>query len=359
MTGGGLAEGRTGAEIAAVFVLGAVLISALCVAHGLVGRRLRVVTVDLAEQTFGASAGPRLVAVLITVGVACWAGFYIGLIAGALGDVLDVTPPWVALVLGSAFWLIYRAGFRQWNAAVGLTGLLALGVGVLALTGVPSATSAQPVADPAFGSLAAGVGSVVAYAAVFAVRVPDFTHDAPRARDVVLPGLALFASLVAFLALGAAIQARSGSWDLAHLVARSATPQVGALLLVLSVLAPSVGGIHSGAIGLARLFGWSHLVGAAAVAVVAALLGAARFDLLLLPFLAILGTVMPPVVAVLMLRQDGRRPWHGWTAWAAGSVASLAALAARLPMSVLLGIVIAAGCMLVLPVLWPDRRETE
>lgn len=350
MTGGGLAAGRDAGETAVVFLLGSALITALCVAQGLVGRRRRAATVELAEQTFASAAGPRLTAVLVTLGVACWGGFYVGVVAGTLGDVLGVGVPLVAVALGVGFWLVYRTGFSSWNAAVGATGILALAVGVLALTGVPGGGARDPAPGPALGSAVAGVGVVLAYAAVFAVRVADFTFDAPRPRDVALPGLALFTSLAAFLALGAAIQARAGSWDLADLVARSATPQAGALLLTLSVVAPSVSGLHSGALGLSRLLGWPQPAGAAVVAVAAALLGAARFDLRLLPFLAVLGAVVPPVVAVLMLRRDRSAGWHGWVAWGAGSGAALAAVVAGSGLSTLLGIAVAAALMLVLPI---------
>lgn len=348
VTGGLLAAGRGAVEVLTVFVLGAGLIAAVAVAQGLVGRRRRAATVQLAQETFGSSAGPRMVAALVTLGVVCWDGFYIALVAAALHGLTGVPAPLLAVVLGAVFWMIYRRGFRQWNLVVAVTGVAALAVGVLVLTGVPAGAATPPAGPFGPGAAAAGIGSVVAYAAVFAVRAADFTHDAPRERDVLLPGLALFASLTAFLLLGAAIQARSGSWDLADLVARSATPSAGALLLTLSIVAPSVSGLHSGALGLERLFNLPLPAGAGVVAAGAALLGATRFDLHLLPFLAVLGAALPPVAAVLLLRRETHRPWHGWVAWAAGSTSSLAALAAGLPAAVLLGLGIAAGLMLAL-----------
>jgi hypothetical protein len=337
--------------VATVFVVGSALIAALAVAQGLVGRRRRAATVQLAQETFGPSAGPRMVAALVTAGVVCWDGFYIAVVAAALRELTGVPAPLLAVVLGVVFWLIYRRGFRQWNAVVAVTGIAALAVGVLTLTAVPAGAAPQPAAGFGVGAVTAGIGSVVAYAAVFAVRAADFTFDAPRDRDVLLPGVALFASLAAFLLLGAAIQARAGSWDMADLVARSATPSTGALLLTLSIVAPSVSGLHSGALGLKRLLNLPLPAGAGAVAAAAALLGATRFDRLLLPFLGVLGAVVPPVVAVLMLRRDDTEQWHGWMAWATGSIVSLAALAAGLPAAVLLGIGVAAGLMLALPAL--------
>jgi hypothetical protein len=70
-----------------------------------------------------------MVAALVTLGVACWDGFDVGVAAAVLSDVLGIAGPVLAVALSLAFWLIYRAGFQQWNGAVGVTGLLALAVG--------------------------------------------------------------------------------------------------------------------------------------------------------------------------------------------------------------------------------------
>lgn len=357
MTGAGLADGRSVPETAAVLVLGSAFVALLSVAQGLVSRRHRAATIQLAQQTFAAPAGPAAVAALVVAGVVCWTGFYIGLVAGAVGDLLGTGAPAPAVVLAGGFWAVYRSGFRQWNALVAVTGIAALAVSVLALAGTPGSGAAPATRPWAAGSLVTGMGVVMAYGAVFTVRAADFTFDAARRRDVWLPGAALFASLAAFLALGAAIARRSGSTDIAALVTGSATPELGVALLLLSILAPSVSGLHSGALGLGRLSRLRPSASAGAVAAAAALLGAARFDRLLLPFLVVLGAVVPPIAAVLLIESRRRRGWHAWTAWGAGSAVALTALAAGLPVAVLLGVATAAVAMVVLPAVVPDRSH--
>lgn len=357
ITGAGLADGRSLTETAAVLVLGSGFVALLSVAQGLVSRRHRAATIQLAQQTFGAPAGPAAVAALVVVGVVCWTGFYIGLVAGALGDLLGTGPMAPAGVLAGAFWVVYRSGFRQWNALVAVTGVAALAVSVLILAGTPGADVVAPTRPLAAGSLVTGVGVVVAYGAVFTVRAADFTFDAARRRDVWLPGAALFTSLAAFLALGAAIARRSLSTDIGALVAGSATPELGVALLLLSILAPSVSGLHSGALGLGSLSRLPPVPGAGAVAAAAAVLGAARFDRLLLPFLVVLGAVVPPIAAVLIIQSRRRRGWHAWTAWGTGSAVALAALAIGLPVAVLLGVATAAVVMVALPAVVPDRAH--
>ncbi len=359
MTGAGLGAGRGLPETVGVIVAGSALIAALAVAQGLLGRRQGVETVQLAQRAFGTAAGPALVAGLIVTGVVCWDGFYLGLVAGALGDVLGIPAPVAATALAVLVWVVYRTGFRRWNLLVALTGVAALAVGVFTLAAVPPGPSSPPRSGPPLGFAVAGLGVVVAYGAIFAVRAADFTSDAPRRRDVWLPGVALFASLAAFLILGAAVEARAGSADVSTLVTGSRAPQLGAALLTLSILAPVVSGLHSGALGLTRLLGWPAPLGAGAVAAGAAALGAARFDRQLLPFLALLGALVPPLAAVLLLGRPsgaGGTAWHSWAGWAAGSAVSLAALAAGLPVSVLLGIATAGAVVLALGLLRPRAR---
>lgn len=351
MSGGGAAQTVDRRWLWAAVLLGAVLLTALATAHALVGQRRGGTTIALTRRAFGSGAGPSVVALLIAVGTTLWTGFYLGVAAGALGYLLDV-PAWTAAApLGVILWAVHRGGFQRWNAVVALTGLTALAVAVLVFAGVPSAPSADDLPHGATTVLL-GAGAIVAYAAVFSVRVPDFTHDAPAPRDVLLAAGALLLTLLVFLALGAGIFLRAGSWELADLVNRTAVPGAGAVLLVLAIIAPSVSGMHSAGLALEWLLGWSPERGAAASAVLAALLGGTRFDLQLLPFLGVLGAVVPPLLPVLLVRGIVASPrrasaWTAWVAWAAGSVVSLALMAADRPAHIVAGIAASAAVMLV------------
>ena len=349
MAGAGMAA--VGAPVATLVgvAAGVVLLTALAVANGVRGQRLGAPTVELARRVFGPRAGPRVVATLITMGVAGWSGVYFGVAGTALATLLGV-PVWLAcLPVAATVWLIYRGGFRRWNLLVGLTGVAAVAVAVLSYAairpggGAPAVVAGDGVAQVGQALLIAGL--VVSFAAVFALRSPDFTWDARHPRDVWRAGAVLALTLLVFLLLGVGIYRQLGQWDLAQLVHRSTRPALGALLLTLSVLAPVVSGLHSGALGLARVAGWRAHAGAALVLVSALTLGATGFHVRLLGFMAVIGAVLAPVMPVLLLAGARYRARHGWAAWLAGSGTSLALVALGVPVHVVVGICVAAAGM--------------
>lgn len=345
MSGGGAAEVTVRSLLWVALVLGGGLLTGLVVAHAIVGQRRNTPTVGLAAQAFGSRSGPQMVAVLIAVGTSLWTGFYIGIGSAAIGNLLDVPAAFGAVPIAVVLYGVYRAGFESWNVIVALTGAAALTVGVLVFFGVPESVAPPRMVAGSWPTVLVGAGVIVAYAAVFAVRVPDFTWDAPSSRDAVLGGITLIVTLMVFLVIGAGIFARTGSWELADLVNRTSLPVAGALLLVLSIIAPSVSGIHSAALAFEHLLGWPEGRGAAASVAVAAVLGATRFDLYLIPFLNLLGAVVPPVVSVLLLRTPTHRDRDAWIAWGAGATVSVAALSAGIPAHVLVSIVVSAAVM--------------
>lgn len=68
---------------------------------------------------------------------------------------------------------------------------------------------------------------MVGYGAAFSLRTPDFTHDLRRTRQVVWCALAgLVVPLGVFAIAGAALQAATGTWDLADVMRRLGSPDV-------------------------------------------------------------------------------------------------------------------------------------
>lgn len=361
MSGGGVAETTARSSLWLALLLGCVLLTGLAVAHGLVGQRQREATLGLAARAFGARTGPPTIAVLIALGTSLWTGFYIGIGAGAVGYLLDVPAAVGALPIAAMLYLVYRTGFKRWNVTVAITGAAALTVAILVFFGVPSADAGTVTAasSASWPSVFVGAGAIVAYAAVFAVRAPDFTWDAPRGRDAVLGGVTLFFTLLIFLIIGAGIYVRAGSWELADLVNRTRLPAAGAALLVLSIVAPSVSGLHSAALAVRRLTGWPEPLGAALSIAVSALLGTARFDLQLVPFLNLLGAVVPPLISVLLLHSNRHTDRDAWMAWGAGAAVSVTALLLSVPAHILLGIIVAAAVMLATRVTSPARPSQQ
>ncbi|HSK95620.1 MAG TPA: hypothetical protein VK891_03305, partial [Euzebyales bacterium] len=319
MAGAGMAAVAAPVATLVGVVAGVLLLSALAVANGVRGQRLGAPTVELARRVFGPRAGPRVVATLITMGVAGWSGVYFG-VAGAALAALFGMPVWLACVpVAATVWLVYRGGFRRWNLLVGLTGVAAVAVAVFSYAAIRPGAAPPPVlvggGVAQAGQVLLIAGLVVSFAAVFALRSPDFTWDARAPRDVWRAGAVLALTLLVFLLLGVGIYRQLGQWDLAQLVHRSTRPALGALLLTLSVLAPVVSGLHSGALGLSRVAGWHPHAGAAMVLTCALALGATQFHVRLLGFMAVIGAVLAPVLPVLLLAGSRYRSRHGWAAW--------------------------------------------
>lgn len=358
MVGGGIAASTSSPWRVPGTMLGVLAITVLAVLSAHKGHAARAPIVVLSRRAFGGARGEQIVAVFILLGVCGWSGLYMGVSVGALQQLWGWSTVLTAGALGGGLWLLYGTGFRSWNTMVGLTGAASLGVAVLVSRDVVRAdsTAAGPLLDGP-GALLFGVGVVIAYAAVFALRAPDFTWDARHRADVVKAGAVFAVALLAFLLLGVEIYDRAGSFDLATLVNKTRTPAVGALLLLLAAIAPIVSGLHSGALSARQLLGWREAKGAATIALAAAVLGASRFDLYLLPFLRLLGAVMPPLLGVILAPAGRRRGWHAWTGWAAGSLTSLALLRADYPIHILGGILVSGTTMLVLRATVPPCRS--
>jgi hypothetical protein len=361
MAGGGIAASTTGPWRVPAVAVGVFALVVLAVLGGQRGLATRMTTVQLARRTFGGAVGERVVALLIVVGVAGWCGIYIGVCAGALEQLWGVHTAITAGLFGVVMWVLYLTGFQRWNMLVGLTGAASIGVAALVTLSVVPASSA-PVAARLEGpaALLFAVGVVVAYGGVFALRAADFTWDAHRASDVVRAGAVLGAGALVFLLLGTEIFNRAGSFDLSTLVNQTALPVVGALLLLLASVAPTVSGLHSGELGIKSLLGWGRGSGAAVTAAASSALGAARVDLHLLGVLGLLGAALPPLIGVLLVHHRGHAKWHAWASWAVGSGMALALLLAQYPAAVLIGIVTSAATMFLLglsPALAKEHRH--
>ena len=92
---------------------------------------------------------------------------------------------------------------------------------------------------------------VVGYGAAFSLRTPDFTHDLGRPRQVVwcaLAGLAIPA--LAFTLAGAALQAVTGTWDLADVLRDLGSPEIAYLFAALGFTGSVLTNIWSGALSL-------------------------------------------------------------------------------------------------------------
>lgn len=192
----------------------------------------------------------------------------------------------------------------------------------------------------------ADMAALGGYIAVFAVRAPDFTYALERRRDLWwCVGLLVFPAICVSLA-GIGIWLRTGEADVVAVLAR--TQAVGNLFVTLAVFTPSLTTTYSGSLALRSV--WPRLSPAVAMAIVAVpggILAAARFDNYLLPWLAVLAAVLPPLVVPMATEAFRRRrglkalPVPVWTWMPAGMLAT-ALTALGVFAAPIIGLVVAA-----------------
>lgn len=289
-----------------VFFLGASVSAALGASSALSGARTRMTLALLAESTFGVR-GAQLVQLAIALALFGWFGVIVSVLGATAGSgILQVSgvtvpAPAISLPLCVLITLIARRGIdgleRLGAILVPLTFLLllvAVGMTVKAfsLTPVGSGTGAMT-----FG---AGVSAVVGAYIVGIIIQPDYGRFV---RSPVRAAFAAFAALgVAFpliLSLSAIPSLALGKPDLiAALIALGIGLPALALLLMGAWIDASMC-LYSGSLALAKLlpqlrFG-NIVIGGGAVGMLFAL---GHMERHFMPFLQLLGVVLPPVAAV-------------------------------------------------------------
>jgi hypothetical protein len=264
-----------------------------------------------------------------------WFGVNAGVAGVALARLVGI--PDVAGVVAFAAEMLCGAGFglgvRSWAALVaGLatTGLAAYGLR-LAFADRAITLSGGHAGTKPIGFLSA-VALVIGYGAAFSLRTPDFTHELSRARQVLwcaLVGLA--APVFAFGLAGAALQAVTGTFDLANVLRDLGSPTVAYLFVAIGFTGSVLTNIWSGALSLADAApAITHRAALLAVTAAGTLLAAAGFADLMLPWLTIMALAAPGLVAVCAIhvaRGGAIRPGWGmaglgcWGAGFAGGVA--------------------------------------
>ena len=168
-------------------------------------------------------------------------------------------------------------------------------------------TSSGAGRQAAVGELAAFVG----YVAVFMLRAPDFTWGIARRSGVLRCVLALVVPAVLLVLVGAAMRLSVGEADGATLAALPLLSlggvPLGDLLIVLAVVAPAVTAAYSGGMALQIFTGLQARVGMAVVGVVGVVLGVLEFQRELLPWLAFLAGVVPPIAVPFWFEHARRR----------------------------------------------------
>ncbi len=325
--GGGLAAALPFQTLFWVVPVGCLLLMALAIAAGIIGQSLRAPLARWSVSTFGFGIGALTINLMMGVGMVGWHGFQLGLAGTALGVLLRL-PNWLGIVLLAVTVCIASfSSVNRWNWLTWITGLSALGLAIFSLLAVGTGIdSGYQTPQTTFRTILWAIGTIASFAALFALRVPDFTFDLKTRQDVVIDGLALFVALIFGVLVGMYLYRATGSWDLTVILAGSRIAFVAQLFLVLSLIAPTLSSVHSGALAWSNVLPITSRVGIVLLIGLGLVLGLTRFDQRLLPFLDWIGTIVPPALAVMIgavfVRRYTTTKWT-YAAWVVGALIAL------------------------------------
>ncbi|WP_410808926.1 hypothetical protein [Micromonospora sp. 067-2] len=311
--GAAMAARHEGAVPVAGLLLGTVVIAALLWWQGLIGLRPPLgdgTTLTGVLPAYLGNTSRLLLAAVLTAAMIGWNGFNVGL-GGASLAALTHLPGWTGpalleVAVLAVSWAPARLGNRV-AVVTTLSAVLLVGwcLTVLPPPGTPVRAGAGGLADAA---------ALLGYAAVFALRAPDFSVGLARRRDLVwCVGLLIGPALLGVLA-GAGLWLRTGSADVvALLAAGSGLAAYANLFVAVAVFAAALTTTYSGALALRGL---APRVPAPTAMLFVAVLGGglavARFDRLVLPWLTLLAAALPvlvvPMATEAAARRRGRTP---------------------------------------------------
>lgn len=318
MMGGGVGEGLGGADLVIALVLGIVLLTAMASVQGVLGQATGLSLARLTAGPLGVEGSRRTASVVMLAMMLGWFGVNVGVAGVALARLVGV-PDVVGVAAFAAIMLVVAGrglGVLSWSATIAGVATVALAAWGLHLA---FADRALTLSGEAAGrnptSILTGVVLVVGYGSAFSLRAPDFTHDLERPRQVVWCALAgLAAPVLVFGLAGAALQAATGTWDLADVMRDLGSPELAYLFVALGFTGSVLTNIWSG--GLSLTDAVPRLSPRAAqmwVAGVGAVIAAAGFAELMLPWLAVMALAAPGLVAVCAIHVlRGGRTDRGW-----------------------------------------------
>ena len=249
-----------------------------------------------------------LINLLMAVGMSGWNGFQLGLMGKAVSN-LGRVPPYIGvIIIAICLFTLFSLGVNRWNWFVWLTTLSSLSVAlVCALIVRNLAQNPEPIAEPSavgFTTILWAIGTVIAYAALFSLRAPDFSWDLASPKDVLLDGACFLTVLLISGTIGMALYRTTGQWDLSEILAGTNLALLGQLFLIISLVGPALSTIYSGGLAWTNVLPIQKpLIGTLLILAVGIVLGITRFDLRMLPFLDWIGTVTPVALLVMILTQ--------------------------------------------------------
>ena len=248
--GAAMAARHGGAVPVAGLLVGGVLMAALLWGQGRIGLRRPLGdggTLTAVLPAYLGDTSRLLLAAVLAVSMVGWNGFNVGL-GGASLAALTHLPGWAGpVLLEMAVLAVSWAPARLGNRVAVVTTLSAVVLVGWCLTVLPPPGAPVRLAGGGLADAAALIG----YAAVFALRAPDFSVGLSRRRDLAwCVGLLIGPALLGVLA-GAGLWLRTGSADVvALLAAGSGLAAYANLFVAVAVFAAALTTTYSGSLAL-------------------------------------------------------------------------------------------------------------
>lgn len=344
MLGGGVGEGLQGTHLVVALVIGVVLLTTMAAVQGILGQSTGMSLAQLTAGPLGAEGSRRTASVVMLVMMLGWFGVNAGVAGVALARLVGV-PDAIGVLVFAVLMLVVASrglGVLSWSALVaGLATVVLAGWGLHLAFADRSITLSGGEAGQHPTSIATGVVLLVGYGSAFSLRAPDFTHDLERTRQVIWCALAGMAIPVVIFGLaGAALQAATGTWDLSDVMRDLGSPELAYLFVSLGFVGSVLTNIWSGGLSLTDVAPRvSRRAGQGIVAAVGAVIAAAGFSELMLPWLTVLALAAPGLIAICVLHVvRGGRTTVGWgmtglSCWGAGFACGIALFLAGSPLA--------------------------
>lgn len=355
VAGGGVAEGLRGGALIAALLIGAVLLSTLAATQGVLGQRTGLPLAALTARALGTLGSRWIGSTIMLAMMLGWFGVNVGL-AGVAVARLAGLPTAVGICLFAAAMLataMRGLGVLSWLALVaGMASVLLAAHGLgLALEGRQvelggGLAGSEPM------SIAAGITLMVGYGSAFCLRTPDFTHELPGPRSVLLcAAFGLCIPLIVMAGAGAVLYSATGEWDLAEALHRLGSSQLAYLFIAVGFTGSVLTNVWSGGLALAdvapRLGVRTAQVLVTALGAAAAMAGLAdrALDWLTLMAYSAPGLVVLCVVAPREGRGSPTRTWspHALSAWFVGIFAAIALHVTGVPLALLAAAAVPLG----------------
>ncbi|MFD4639515.1 purine-cytosine permease family protein [Lentzea sp. NPDC058436] len=298
--------------------IGAVLLSAVAIAVGVIGQREGLSTAILSRWTGFGHAGSAVLGLVIALSCTGWFGVQTGLAGATLAATAGVLPvPVWSLLFGVVVTVVAACGVRwmAWTSYVTVPAFLALLVWLVIKNVNDVGVFGSPAPGPAIGMVTAitlVIGSFVVGAAV----APDMTRFHRNGWDVVKQTVLGITAGEWVIGLAGVVLAHGlGTTDVMGVISSSGG-WIGALIVVTAVLKINDWNLYSASLGLVNFFDavFALRISRAQMTVVigcaGSVLAAAGIVHQFSHFLVLLGVVFPPVAGIMLAEYYVVRRWR-------------------------------------------------